>query len=303
MRLWINIILLLLLTFALFTDAEARVNKKADFIESVLTAKLEAVRKVLLETRDTYIKILNSDSIKPVYDFSIYEKNKPEDVFTDHNHVSKSVFYISHKTIITKDIINFIKKTEHLEDLFANNLEMLPDLGWQFIYEYQNRSMRLYPWFNAQNIMGNDINWDEVEIINKGRGIKSINDMVCSSPTMDFAGLGVIVTCAVPIFSNNKLYGLVGSDIQINETFESSNQYLGNSLNEFSFIVSAKRGLILLKPIYYEYFFNNTSSIKDLDCNDKKHICRLNNQDYTYNFIEIRSKYLKQIRLMNLTKI
>lgn len=278
--------------------AHSEINKTK--IEYIITAKLDKIETLLLKSREQLLNILNNQSqMKPKYKFTIYSGENGKS-FSDHYYHGKSNFFISYRKPINSYVKNFIQLSENFESIFENNKALFPHLGWQYVVEYQSGAMRFYPWFDPDNIMGRDIDWSKMEFYRMTKENKIKDKMLCTKPGMDIGGLGYITTCTIPIIIKNKEYGLYGVDISVSDYFLEVQEYLGNNVESFTFIVQKDKNEILLKPLFYNFIFKDILTLQDL--NKDKNYYKINNKLYEGIFENLNIQYV-DFQLLHLRRI
>lgn len=271
-------------------------------IDMILEQKFKAVENALKNSRSQIVAILeNAGSLKPIYSYDIYTK-KEGGTFSDHVHYSKSNFFISASTQMNGYLKKFIQTSEHFENIFENNKQALPNIGWQYVIEYKFNGMRFYPWFDADNIMGTEIDWDKFQFYTLAKNNKNYEIMTCSDPSLDVGGLGYVMTCALPIRLHDSDYGLIGVDLSVSSYFEDICKDLGDNLDSFSYIAFKEKDLILLKPLFHNLLLKNVMNLQDLGLSASSDHAKILNDDFNVKFVNFKSNYSK-FQLMQVRRV
>ncbi len=279
--------------------AEAPAGGRVE-IEAIMARRFSAVEEMLKRSRTRIVDILQkADGLKPVYPYSIYTQKKDE-TFSDHLHYARSNFFIPVRVPIDPYLKKFIQTSEHFEDIFAANRAEQPSIGWQYVIEYRRHGMRFYPWFDADNIMGSEIDWSRFQFYTLARNNKNYEKMTCSDPSLDVGGLGYVITCALPIRLRDSDYGLIGVDLSMSSYFSELRPQLGDSLDAFSYLTFPGKDAIVLKPRFHNFLLKNVMNMKNLDIRGAGRLYILG-EGYSFRMIPVKSDY-SRLQLMEVVK-
>lgn len=281
---------------------EKKVEINVDKIEQSLNAKINEVEKILRKSRSEVFNILrNNKSIKPIYDENVYSRAKG-DFLTDRYHMYDTNYFVPGKPSVDGSLKEYLQISEHFEKIFKNNKRTQPDLGWQYVLNYEHKAMRVYPWTNPSTLTKKDIEWDNFLFYNMTIKNKDKNKILCTETfSFDVGGLGKITSCTLPIVFNGKDYGLIGIDVVCNNSFRSVRSLLGNNLSKFAFIVN-KNKVEILKPNFVDYLYKKPINLDDFSYATSLKIWKLNDLKFRAIYRKLNVQY-QNLELMIMEKI
>lgn len=284
------IALILLFCTALLAAKNRPLKVSKEKIEKVMNAKMKKVEEMLTRSRAEVLAILKKQgSLKPLYDDKHYSGQKGV-YLTDHNHTNDTNYFVPGRYPITGAFKKYLQVSEHFEKIFKKNKKLEPDLGWQYVLNYEHAAMRVYPWANPNVVSKQDIEWENLGFYQITKENKDKNTVKCTDAGADAVGLGTITSCTLPIVFEGKDYGIIGLDVVFKSFFSEVRKLLGNTLDHFAFIVQSKENEVI-KPAFVDYIFKNPVSLRDFNFDKVNKIWEFNNIRFKAEYKKISIKF------------
>lgn len=228
------------------TERNNSATAQQDVCMSSLQKSLKDVQSALDKiVLDTEI-ILSNESCNDSRQSPYFKKNGG--AYADYYHIGETQFYLRKGVTINKDIKDIECRTGRLTQMFENNKKRFPSLGWQYVVDYKYRTMRAYPWFDSETILGHDTDWTSYGFFSKSRDLPP-NLISCKNSGYDIAGIGLIITCFSKIESTNgNEWGIAGVDLPVDNYFEDTLSCISSASSDVIKMVTDKNRQVLLRP-------------------------------------------------------
>ncbi len=252
-----------------------------EVVEVGIRSAVDPILTRLSTTRNAIEKLLANSSVQPRYPAHIYFRNRPTETVSDHDHVADSNFFLSYRKPIDASVSSIRAVSESFEDVFRENKRAMPALGWQTYLDFATSGLRVFPWFDVDTFLGNEIDWSVFSFFTLTREQKDPRGLICTQPSLDVAGLGFISTCSAQVFLRDKPSGIVSFDVSIGQTFVDVRPKLGKDLKSFMVLLSSKTGHVVLTPDFWPFIFGNVVSRKDISFQSDT-VALLNDRRFSY---------------------
>lgn len=269
-------------------------------IEEALNQQIASVETLLNNMQRRIDALLNSKTAPaPIYSPNCYQQQNGE-FLTDHQHCAETNFFVPNHHTITPDLLRYLILTEHLEDVFRNNRNTVPGIGWQYVLDFKHGAMRVYPWTNPQLITAADLEWNKFQFYLQAKGNHDANLVQCTKRVgNDTGGLGKIVICTKTIVHKDRPYGLVGIDLTINPLFDGVRRHLGHDARHFGFIIY--NGAEVVKPLFLDDYKNANITLADFSVEGHGKAYILHGERFTTRLRDLQIKHF-DFRLLELTR-
>lgn len=160
---------------------------------------------ILDETKMKFLESYDSDSL---YAFEETFKKNSIGVVTNLDKKTQSNVYISKGTQITNSLKDYIRRTDHIESVWAK-YKSSTDISWKYTYHLKSTVLRLFPWIDLSKSFGASTEWNMLKYMQDFKSLKKIGNKFCSYPYNDVVGLGLMVSCCSVINKKNQFEDVV----------------------------------------------------------------------------------------------
>ena len=141
-------------------------------------------------------------------------------VYSRINKNNASNIYLRKNIKINTQLKKFINLSEKLDDYWVEDKKELGYTAWKWTMDSKTGLFRLYPWSPLGDIYGSDLDFRKFEAFNNTiPNINSNNEVRCTSPNIDYGGLGLCISCSVGVFLNSEHYAAMGLDIPLGKIY------------------------------------------------------------------------------------
>lgn len=280
---------------------------KLEYIDQDLNKKFDNISRLISETGESIGVLLQKKEIERRYPNSTYAQLSGSYI-TDRHHFGLSNFFIPNRPPLNKKQLDFLIRTEAIEEKFIQNGNKYRFLGWQYIIHIDTLAMRVVPWVNPANVVIKDIEFPKFQFFKNAVKIPVSRNVICNSPVNDTGGLGDIITCTKMIFKSSRPFAILGFDLKLGELFGDLVPQLGNINNFYIFVERSRGETIFAKPKFMDIELKKNFDLKDFDrvtfgsqqlLKFKERVYEFKEYQYDWYGLKFKLVHLKKVKTNN----
>lgn len=285
--------LVLLLALVSCTNEQTKIKnyqidiiRKANQINKDFQVYLSAVEYLADYTVSLYE---NQDKILPTIDKSKYIKH-PTGVLYSVAKVNESVVFVTGHKPITENVKKPVYFTEKMDSVFIYLKDNFKDVS-QLYYNDRNSFNRIYPPFDVllQYQPNTDITNFKFYYLANEKFNPERRALWVDEPYLDPAGKGWLISAIAPVYYKNRLEGVVGIDITIDNIYK---KWIKQKEGNQTFIISSS-GLVVAADK------NATSLLQLPNINNPQYLQAVVNEQLLSSQLNLTKSKFPEIRSMS----